>query len=306
MDARLSAMPPSILIQSNFNTTMKRPPSQTMVIEPRRKWICVEWHGMWQYRDLLLLLVHRDFVSKYKQTILGPAWFVIQPLLMTATFAVIFGKVAGIPTEGAPPILFYLCGLLGWSYFAQNFQSTSTTLISNAALFGKVYFPRLIVPIASVISNLLALGIQFLTFLVFFMFFKFMDTTGCEFGMRWQVVLLPLLVLQIALFSLGVGLWFSALTAKYRDFQHLSTFLIQIWMYITPVIYPLSKIPESWRWLAIANPMAMPIEFMKYSLLGTGSSNLGYLAVSVVGTLVTLVSGLLVFQNIERTFVDTV
>jgi len=306
MDARLSAMPPSILIQSNFDTTMDRPPSQTMVIEPRREWICVDWYGMWQYRDLLLLLVHRDFVSKYKQTILGPAWFVIQPLLMTATFVVIFGKVAAIPTEGAPPVLFYLCGLLGWSYFAQNFQSTSTTLISNAALFGKVYFPRLIVPTASVISNLLAFGIQFLTFLVFFMFFKFMDTTGCEFGMRWQVVLLPLLVLQIALFSLGVGLWFSALTAKYRDFQYLSIFLIQIWMYITPVIYPLSKIPQSWRWLAIANPMAMPIEFMKYSLLGTGSSNLGYLAVSVVCTLVTLVSGLLVFQNIERTFVDTV
>ncbi len=277
-----------------------------MVIQPHRSWLRVEWHGMWQYRDLLLLLVHRDFVSKYKQTILGPAWFVIQPLLMTATFAVIFGKVAGIPTEGAPPVLFYLCGLLGWSYFAQNFQSTSTTLLSNASLFGKVYFPRLIVPISSVISNLLAFAIQFLTFLAFFMFFKFMDTPGYEFGMRWQVVLLPLLVLQIALFSLGVGLWFSALTAKYRDFQHLSTFLIQIWMYATPVIYPLSKIPESWRWLAIANPMTMPIEFMKYSLLGTGSSNLNYLAISVIGTFVTLLSGLLVFQNIERTFVDTV
>ena len=277
-----------------------------LVIRPRRHWLRVEWHGIWQYRDLLLLLVRRDFVSKYKQTILGPAWFVIQPLLMTATFTVIFSKVAGISTGGVPPVLFYLCGLLGWSYFAQNFQSTSTTLLSNAALFGKVYFPRLIVPVSSVISNLFSLAIQFATFLGFLLFYRITAPAGEEVGMRWQIVFLPLVVMHIALFSLGVGLWFSALTAKYRDFQHLSTFLVQLWMYATPVIYPLAKVPDAWRWLAIANPMTMPVELMKYMIIGHGLIDDSYLIVSITGTVITLISGLLVFQSIERTFVDTV
>lgn len=285
---------------------MHHPSPYELRIRPNRNWVRLDWRGLWQYRDLLLLLVRRDFVSRYKQTILGPVWFVLQPLLMTATFTVVFGTVAQIPTDGVPSVLFYLCGLLGWTYFSQNFQSTSTALIGNAALFRKVYFPRLIAPLAAVLSNLFAFAIQLVSFLAIYAFYKSFTQAGQQFGMRWEVIALPLIVLQIALFSLGVGLWLSALTVKYRDFQHLSSFLIQIWMYATPVIYPLSRVPEKWRWIAILNPMTMPVETMKHVLLGTGSSNPDYLAVSVAGTLVTLVSGLLVFQKVERTFVDTI
>jgi lipopolysaccharide transport system permease protein len=285
---------------------MRNPSAFELRIRPNRNWLCLDWRSLWQYRDLLLLLVRRDFVSRYKQTILGPAWFILQPLLMTATFSFVFGKVGRIPTDGVPPALFYLCGLLGWTYFSQNFQSISTTLIGNAALFKKVYFPRLVVPLASVLSNILAFLIQLATFLAFYAFYKNFTDTAQHFALRWEAIALPLIVLQIALFSLAVGLWLSALTAKYRDFQYLSSFLVQIWMYATPVIYPLSQVPQHWRWIVILNPMTMPVELTKCFLLGSGSSNPYYLAVSLVGTLVTLVSGLLLFQKVERTFVDTV
>lgn len=273
-------------------------------IRPNRSWARVDWRGLWDYRDLLLLLVRRDFVSRYKQTVLGPAWFVLQPVLMTLTFTVVFGKVARIPTDGVPPVLFYLCGLLGWTYFSQNFQSTSTALISNAALFKKVYFPRLVVPLAAVTSNLLAFGIQFITFLAVYAFYSRFTPDGGRFGMEWTALMLPLIVLHIALFSLGVGLWLSALSAKYRDFQHLSVFLVQIWMYATPVIYPLSKVPEKWRWVSILNPMTVPVELLKQVLLGKGSCDPAHIAVSIAGMFLTLVSGLLVFQRVERTFAD--
>jgi lipopolysaccharide transport system permease protein len=285
---------------------MEQTPPYELRIRPNRNWVRFDWQGLWQYRDLLFLLVRRDFVSRYKQTVLGPAWFVIQPLLMTGVFTVIFGRVARIPTDGIPPVLFYLCGLLGWTYFAQNFQSTSTTLLGNASLFRKVYFPRLILPLSSVCSNLFAFAIQLATFLGFYACYKFFTGTGDQFGLRWEALALPLIVVQIALFSLGVGLWLSALTVKYRDFQHLSAFLIQIWMYATPVIYPLSNIPERWRWLSILNPMTMPVELIKHVLLGSGAPEGSHLVISVAGTLLTLLSGLLIFQKVERTFVDTV
>ena len=250
--------------------------------------------------------MHRDFVAKYKQTVLGPAWFILQPLLTTVVFTVIFGKVAKIPTDGLPPVLFYLAGLLGWSYFAQTFQNTSGTLVANAGLFGKVYFPRLIVPLSAVISNLLAFALQLGTFLCFWIYFKFFTAAGASFGFSGAIVFLPLVVLQIAALSLGVGLWLSALTAKYRDFILLSGFIIQIWMYATPVIYPLSQIPERWRWLAVLNPMTMPVETIKYMLLGQGVVVPSYLAVSLAMTVLFLVFGVLVFNKVEKTFVDTV
>lgn len=275
-------------------------------IRPNQSWAHFDWRSLWQYRDLLVHLVRRDFVSRYKQTILGPAWCILQPLLMTVTFAYAFGKVAQIPTDGVPPTLFYLCGLLGWTYFSQNFHSTSTALIGNASIFRKVYFPRLIVPLASVLSNIFAFLIQLATFLVVYAFYKSSTAAGQRLNIQWAAIALPLIVLQIALFSLGVGLWFSALTAKYRDFQQLSSFLVQIWMFATPVIYPLSRVPQNCTWIAILNPMTMPIELMKHVLLGTGSSNSYYWAISLAGTLLTLSTGLLVFQKVERTFVDTV
>ena len=249
-------------------------------------------------------MVWRDFVAKYKQTILGPLWFIIQPLMTSVVFTIIFGKVANIPTDGLPPLLFYMCGQLGWNYFAQNFNSNSATLVNNAGLFSKVYFPRLVVPLANLISNLLTFFIQAATFLAFYVYFK--AAHQGHFAMNWHVVFLPLFVLQSAALSLGLGLFMSALTSKYRDLVHLSGFLIQLWMYATPVIIPLSKFPEKWRWLVALNPMTSIVESFRYMLLGVGTVEPLYMVFSVAFTLVILVIGVLLFGKVEKTFVDTV
>jgi lipopolysaccharide transport system permease protein len=209
---------------------------------------------IWRYRDLLFLLVHRDFVSNYKQTVLGPLWFIIQPLLTTIVFTIIFGKVAKIPTDGMPPMLFYLAGLLGWNFFSRTLSSTSSTLTSNLGLFGKVYFPRLVVPLAAVVSSFIALAIQLVTLLAFWCYFKFFTSAGPSIQPGWDLLLFPLIVLQISALGLGVGLWLSALTAKYRDLAFLTGTLVQLWMYATPIIYPVSQIPEKWRWVSSLNP----------------------------------------------------
>lgn len=276
------------------------------IIEKSRGWWRVPWREIIEYRDLLFLLVRRDFVSKYKQTILGPAWFVLQPLIMTLVFTVIFGKVAKIPTDGLPPLLFYLCGMLGWSYFSQCMSGTSQTFVGNAHLFGKVYFPRLIVPLSVIISNLMAFAIQLVTFLAFWLYYKFFTDVSDQFHATWVLALLPLLLLQSALIGLGVGLWISSLSAKYRDFAHLSAFLTQLWMYATPVVYPLSEVPERWQWVSSLNPMTGTVECYKYAFLGAGTVELRYLAVSVATTFVILLTGLIVFSRTERTFIDTV
>lgn len=278
-----------------------------LLIRPTRGWFQLDVAAVWRYRDLLLLLVHREFVSKYKQTILGPAWFILQPLLMTAVFAVVFGAVAQIPTDGVPPILFYLTGLLGWTYFATTFQTTSATLITNAGLFGKVYFPRLVVPLSAVISNLLAFAIQFATWIMVWCYYRYFTAEGQGIGPSGMAVLwFPLLVLQIAALSFGVGLWISALTAKYRDFAFLVPFLVQIWMYATPVIYPFSRIPERYHWIALLNPMTMPTEAIKLMLLGRGVVTLESVLVSLGLTLVLLLTGTLLFNRVEKNFVDTI
>lgn len=275
-------------------------------IRPNRSWIKFDWRALVEYKDLLFLLVRRDFVSKYKQTVLGPAWFVLQPLLMTLIFTVVFGEVAKIPTGGPPSTLFYLCGLLAWGYLAQIFSTTSSTFVTNASLFGKVYFPRLVVPLASVLASLFSFGIQLATFAVFFAIYKLNPSTAHLFGVQWQIIFLPLIILQIAAISLGVGLWMSALTAKYRDFFHLSAFIIQIWMYGTPVIYPFSQLPHRLQWIVLLNPMTMPVEGFRYMFLGAGTVSPFYLGVSIVSTLALLISGMMLFQKVERTFVDTV
>jgi len=276
-----------------------------ITLRPNTSWLQLELKGIWHYRDLLTLLVWRDFVAKYKQTILGPLWFIVQPLMMSVVFTVIFGAVAKIPTDGLPPLLFYLCGQLGWNYFAQNFNSNSATLVNNAGLFSKVYFPRLVVPLAGLVSNLLTFFIQALTFGFFFCYFKFVLHNG-SFHLDWRVVFLPLLVLQSAALSLGLGLFMSALTAKYRDLVHLSPLLIQLWMYATPVIIPLSQFPEQWRWLVAINPMTSIVESFRLMLLGTGTVEPLYMACSVIFTIVILAVGLLLFAKVEKTFVDTV
>ena len=282
-----------------------RPEPFEVVLRPETGWRSLELASFWQYRDLLSLLVWRDFVSKYKQTVLGPLWFIVQPLLMTLVFTVIFGKIAGLSTDGVPPVLFYLCGQLGWNYFAQTFASNSATFVVNAALFSKVYFPRLIVPVAALVSNLFAFAIQFATFLGFFLYFRYgLDARG--FSVDWSVVLLPLLVLQTALLSLGASLVMSALTAKYRDLTHVSALLLQVWMYATPVIYPLSEFPRDWQWVAAINPMTPIVEACRLLLLGVGTVEAMHMAASVATTGIVLAAGLVLFGRMEKTFVDVI
>jgi lipopolysaccharide transport system permease protein len=224
---------------------------------------------------------------------------------MTLVFTVIFAKVAGISTDGLPPVLFYMCGQLGWNYFAQTLNGNASTLVSNAGLFGKVYFPRLVVPLAGLISNVLAFGIQLATFLAFLAYFKY-SSSAASFGPGWQVVLFPLLLLQTAALSLGVGLIMSALTAKYRDLTHINTLLIQVWMYATPVIYPLSKFPDRWRWVAALNPMTPIVESYRLVFLGVGTVEVTHVVWSVTCAVFLVVGGLLLFGKVERTFVDIV
>jgi len=265
----------------------------------------VPWGELYAYRDLLWLLIWRDITSRYKQTILGPLWFIVQPLLNALVFTVIFGRVAHLSTSGVPGPLFYLSGLLLWSYFATNFSSTAATLSNNAGLFGKVYFPRLIVPLSAIISNLVAFGIQALLFAGFYVAFKF-TSAASTFGVRSSLVFLPLVVVQVAALSLGVGLWLAALTARFRDFTVLASFVIQLWMYATPVIYPLSIFPARWRWLALVNPMTMPTELTRWMLLGSGTVTPAIEAISLAVTLFFLATGLILFNWTEKTFVDVV
>jgi lipopolysaccharide transport system permease protein len=265
-----------------------------------------DWHELVRYKDLILLLLYRDFASRFKQTILGPAWFVIQPLLTTLVFTVIFGRVAGMSTDATPPVLFYLAGLLVWNYHANVLQATGNSFQTNAHLYGKVYFPRIIVPFAATISQLMGWFIQMVTFLVFFLYYLWFTEFGDTLQPGWEMLATPLLILQAGMIGLGAGLWLSAATAKYRDLQHAQGFLVQTWLYISPVVYPLSAIPEKWQWLAAINPMTMVIEGVKGCLLGVSSFDAGLYAISVVATLLLFGSGLILFGKVERTFVDSV
>ncbi|OGV71051.1 MAG: ABC transporter permease [Lentisphaerae bacterium RIFOXYA12_FULL_48_11] len=276
------------------------------IIEASRGWQRIPWKEVVHYRDLLFLLVRRDFISRYKQTMLGPLWFVIQPLLTTIVFTVIFGKVAKISTDGLPQILFYMCGLLGWGYFAQCMGGTSTTFVSNAGLFGKVYFPRLVIPLSAVISSLMSFLIQLVTFLAFWVWFKFFTESGALFHFNTCLFALPVLVLLTAAIGLGVGLWMSALTARFRDFTHLSGFLTQLWMFATPVVYPLSEVPQRWQWVIALNPMTGIVEGYRYAFLGAGTVQPLYLMLAVVITVCVLITGILIFTKTEKTFIDTV
>lgn len=258
---------------------------------------------LWQYRDLILLFVWRDFVSVYKQTILGPLWHLVQPLLTTITFTVIFGRVAKLPTDGVPDFLFYMAGTVVWSYFAACVTTTSTTFVANASLFGKVYFPRLAIPISILISKLIAFAIQFVFFLVFLAFFAL---RGSEIQPNAWMLLTPLLLLMMAGMGLGVGIIVSALTTRYRDLAYLVTFGVQLWMYATPVIYPVSTVPPRFRPLVMANPMATVVESFRYAFLGSGTTSVGYLLFGLGVVVVILAVGLFLFTRVERTFMDTV
>ena len=284
---------------------MTSPASENeIVIKATRGWQGVDLGEIWRYRDLLFLLVHRDFVSNYKQTILGPLWFIIQPLLTTIVFTIIFGRVAKIPTDGMPPMLFYLAGLLGWNFFSRTLNTTSSTLTSNRGIFGKVYFPRMVVPLAAVVSSFIALAIQLVTLLGFLLYFKFFTSAGPSIQPGWDLALFPIVVLQISALGLGVGLWLSALTAKYRDLGFLTGTLVQLWMYATPIIYPISQIPEKWRWVSSLNPMEMPVLTIRCMFLGQSGVAAGDFTFSIFISLAVLATGVIAFNKVEKTFVD--
>ena len=280
--------------------------TREILIQPSRGFRFLDFRELIAYRDLLGLLVWRDFATRYKQTLLGPLWHIFQPLLTTVIFTVVFSIVAKLPTDGLPPTLFYLCGLLAWNYFSQTFTSTSSTLTANAGLFGKVYFPRLIVPLAAVVSNVISFLIQLGAFLTVLVIYR-LTHPNVHVGPRWEAILLvPVVLLHLATFGLGVGLWLAALTAKFRDFAVLSGFILQLWLYVTPVILPLARVPAEYHFIVGLNPVTLPVECMRYLLLGTGWINPSLLLISIASTLLTVTSGILIFRKVERTFVDVV
>jgi lipopolysaccharide transport system permease protein len=274
-----------------------------LVIRPKRDWWDLRLNELWQYRDLIRLLIWRDFVAYYKQTILGPVWYFIQPLLTTIMFVVIFGRVARLPTDGLPPFLFYLAGNTVWGYFSSCLVNTSNTFAGNAGIFGKVYFPRLSIPVAVVLSNLISFAIRLAMFAAFVAYYLLI---GTPIQPNVWLLLLPVLILIMAGLGLGLGIIISAFTTKYRDLQQLVAFGVQLLMYATPVIYPISSAQGVWRWLLIINPMTEVVEMFRLGFLGTSSLAPIYLLYSVVVTIVILLTGILVFHHVESTFMDTV
>jgi lipopolysaccharide transport system permease protein len=275
----------------------------TEIIEPRTALLDLRLADVWRYRDLVMLFVRRDFVSNYKQTILGPLWFFIQPLLTTLTFYIIFGRVAKLGTDGMPPFIFYLAGNTVWSYFSQSLTAVSTVFTTNSAMFSKVYFPRLTMPLSIVISNLVRFGIQFGLFLLFWVYYL---VSSSALHPNWLMVLTPVLVVLMGLLSLGLGMIFSALTTKYRDLALLLTFGVQLALYATPVIYPLSEVPAKYSWIILANPMSAITETFRVAFLGSGSFSWLYLGYSALATLVILLLGTIIFNRVEKSFTDTV
>ena len=274
-----------------------------LIIQPRRVWFDLHLRDLWRYRDLITLFVKRDFVTFYKQTAFGPLWYIIQPLLTTVVFTVIFGKLAGIPMDGVPPFLFLLAGNVTWGYFAGCLNETSNTFVKNAGIFGKVYFPRLTAPVSVVIINLVKFGIQFVLFLGFYIYFIW---RGVPVRPTFFVLLLPVLILQMAVLSLGTGILVSALTTKYRDLTFVMTFAVQLWMYASSVIIPASAIPKKYLPIYMLNPMTSVIESFRYAFFGRGVVDAVYIYVSWAVTLAVLLAGVILFSRVEKSFMDTV
>ena len=274
-----------------------------LLIKPKTGWVDINLGELYRYRDLIYMFVKRDFVTFYKQTILGPLWYIIQPLVNTLVFTIIFGKVAKISTDGIPPFIFYMAGTVVWGYFATCLQLTSNTFVKNAQIFGKVYFPRLTIPVANIIIGLFQFGIQFVVFLGFLLYFLWQ---GAEVHPNALIFAMPLLVLQMAVMGLGFGILISSITTKYRDLTFVMTFAIQIWMFATPIVYPLSIVPEKYRLLAVLNPMTSIVECFRAAFLGTSSIELVHIAISVTITLLIFIAGVIMFSRIEKTFMDTV
>ncbi|MBS1534273.1 MAG: ABC transporter permease [Bacteroidetes bacterium] len=275
----------------------------SLVIKGKTSLFDLKFQDLWRYRDLLWMFVKRDFVSFYKQTVLGPLWFFIQPIFTTLVFTFVFGNLAGISTDGLPQYLFYLSGITAWNYFSDCLTKTSTVFRDNAAIFGKVYFPRLIMPLSIVVSNLVRFGVQLILLFIMMGYFAF---KGENFQLTYAVLFFPILVLLMALLGLGSGLIITAMTTKYRDLTFLVTFGVQLLMYGTTVIYPLSSAPEKYKQFIELNPMTGIIEAFRYALLGKGEFSVWSIGYSTLVTLIILMFGILIFNKTERNFVDTI
>ena len=275
----------------------------TTIIKPKTGWFDINLKELVQYKDLIVMFVKRDFKTMYKQTILGPLWIIINPLMTTLMFTVVFGNIANIPTDGMPQIVFYMLGTTVWTYFSSCLTKTSSTFTGNAAIFGKVYFPRLVSPISTVISGLINFGVQFLMFLGFMAYFMI---KGSPIEPNLWILITPLLLVQLAALALGFGIIISSMTTKYRDLAVLVTFGVQLWMYATPVVYPASQIGGKLKTLMMLNPVSPIVESFRYAFLGSGSIPWNYLGISVVTTLVVLFAGVVLFSRVEKTFMDTV
>ena len=274
----------------------------TTVIRPKNKLFDLKLRELWQYRDLIVMFVKRDFKTMYKQTILGPLWIIINPILTTLMQVLVFGNIADISTDGMPQFLFYMAGNTVWLYFSSCLTKTSTTFTANAAVFGKVYFPRLVTPISIVISGLISFGVQFAIFLVTDIYY----TLNGMIHPGLLVLITPLLVIELALIGMGCGIIISALTTKYRDLAVLVTFGVQLWMYGSAIIFPVSSLPEKWAHLLMLNPIVPIVEAFRYAYTGHGTFSLRYLGIGAILTLVILFVGMVIFNRVEKTFMDTV
>lgn len=288
-----------------YNIMAETQEKWTTEIRPKDKLLSVDFKEIWQYRDLMMLFVKRNIITQYKQTILGPLWYVIQPLMTTVMYMVVFGGIAKISTDGLPQPLFYLAGISFWQYFADCLTKTSNTFVNNAGIFGKVYFPRLVTPLSDVISNLVRFGIQFALFLIVYLYYFIF--TDANIQPNLYALLLPVLVIMLAGLALGFGILFSSMTTKYRDLQLLLSFFVSLWMYATPVIYPLSTITnEKLRLVMQLNPLTGIVEFFKYGMLGVGNHEWWMLGYSFGFMVVLLAIGIVVFNKVQKSFMDTV
>lgn len=292
------------IIEKKGFVEMKEEEAWDLVIVPKSRLFDLQLKEVWKYRDLLFLFVKRDFTAQYKQTVLGPLWHIIQPVLTTIMFLLVFGKIANIPTDGIHPVLFYMSGLTIWNYFAACLNSTSNTFIANAGIFGKVYFPRLVIPLSSVLSNIARFGIQFCILLIVMIYYHF---NGHPVHVSFTWLLIPALLLIMAGIGLGLGIIISSLTTKYRDFTVLVGFGVQLLLYATPIAYPLSYLEDrSFAWIVQINPLTGITEAFKYALFQQRNIDLSSLNYSIVFTVVVLLVGLVIFNKVEKSFMDTV
>lgn len=275
----------------------------TTEIKPKTGWFDINIKELLQYKDLIIMFVKRDFKTLYKQTILGPLWIIINPLLTTIMYTIVFGNIANISTDGMPQIVFYMLGTTVWTYFSTCLTKTSITFTGNAAIFGKVYFPRLVTPISTVVSGLINFAVQFVMFLGFTIYYYII---GSPIHPNIYILITPFLLLELACLSLGFGVIISSLTTKYRDLAVLVTFGVQLWMYATPVVYPASQIGGKLKTLMMLNPVSPIVESFRYAFLGSGSIPWNFLGISVITTLVVLFIGIVLFSRVEKTFMDTV